>query len=230
MTYPFVPEPQMITAHFIDGLRHAARDESPYLRWYIKDILPESACTAILVLPIAPPLLGTTDGTRGNYNDKRTFFTPELRRQFPICEKICQALQSPEVARQFEKTCGIKADGTYLRLEYMQDLNGMWLEPHRDIKEKVFSMVVYLCTGPHAKDWGTDIYDHDKKWLKRNAPEFNSAVIFKAGPHSWHGFEPRPIIGVRRLMEINYVRDWRAREQLAFPDRPISTDPPSLPG
>jgi hypothetical protein len=223
MTYPFVPEPELIKTHFISALSRAKVEEEPYLRWYIKEIFPESVCTAILVLPIAPPMLGSTDGTRGTYNNKRTFFTPELRKEFPICEKLCQALQSREIARQFERTCGIDADGTFLRLEYMQDLDGMWLEPHRDIKEKVFSMVIYLCTGPYAKDWGTDIYDHDKKWLKRGDAGFNSACIFKSGPHSWHGFEPRPINGVRRLMEINYVRDWRAREQLAFPDRPILT-------
>ncbi len=223
MTYPFVPKPEVIAKHFINSLNAAKRDENPYLRWYLKEIFPESVCTAILVLPIAPPLLGNTDGTRGSYNNQRTFFTPSLREQFPICENLAQALQRPDVARQFEKTCGIKADGTFLRLEYMQDLDGMWLEPHRDVPEKVFSMVIYLCTGPHAKDWGTDIYDNEKKWLKRSSPEFNSAVIFKSGPNTWHGFEPRPINGVRRLMEINYVRDWRGRDQLAFPDQPIST-------
>ena len=223
MNYPFVPEPEVIAKHFINSLRKAKRDENPYLRWYAKEVFPEPLCTAILVLPIAPPLLGQTDGTRGSYNNQRTFFTPELRAQFPVCENLAQALQRPEVARQFEKTCEIKADGTFLRLEYMQDLNGMWLEPHRDIPEKVFSMVIYLCTGPYAKDWGTDIYDDQKKWFKRASPEFNSAAIFKAGPNTWHGFQPRPIIGVRRLMEINYVRNWRARDQLAFPDQPIST-------
>ena len=35
----------------------------------------------------------------------------------------------------------------------IQDLDGMWLEPHRDIKEKLFSMVIYLCVGPFAHDW-----------------------------------------------------------------------------
>ncbi|MBF0504629.1 MAG: 2OG-Fe(II) oxygenase [Candidatus Omnitrophica bacterium] len=223
MNYPFVPEPDIIATHFINSLRASRRDENPYLRWYCKEVFPEALCTAILVLPIAPPLLGRTDGTRGNYNDQRTFFTPELRSLYPVCEKLSQALQMPDVARQFEETCAIKADGTFLRLEYMQDLDGMWLEPHRDIPEKVFSMVIYLCTGPYAKDWGTDIYDHEKKLVKRGNPEFDSGVVFKSGPHTWHGFEPRPIIGVRRLMEINYVRDWRARDQLAFPDRPIST-------
>ena len=222
--YPYdVPEPEVIADHFVSALKAARRDEDPYLRWYLTDVLPESVCTAILTLPVAPPLLGQTDGTRGSYNDKRTFFTPQMQADFSVCDKLSRALQRPEVARQLEQTCGIEADGTYLRMEYMQDLDGMWLEPHRDIPEKVFSMVVYLCTGPFAKDWGTDIYDHQKKWLKRSVPEFNSAAIFKSGPHTWHGFEPRPIKGVRRLMEINYVRDWKGRDQLAFPEQPITT-------
>jgi hypothetical protein len=132
-------------------------------------------------------------------------------------------MQRPEVVRQFKETCGVQGEGGYLRMEYIQDLDGMWLEPHRDIKEKLFSMVIYLCTGPFAKDWGTDIYDHDVKWCGRGTAEFNSAVIFIAGPHSWHGFEQRPIYGVRRLMEINYVSDtWRDKDQLAFPDRPLT--------
>ncbi len=47
-------------------------------------------------------------------------------------------------------------------------------------------------------------------------------MIFTPGPHSWHGFDKRPIIGVRRLMEVNYVRPtWRDREQLCLPDRPV---------
>ena len=110
-------------------------------------------------------------------------------------------------------------------MEYMQDTDGAWLEPHRDIPEKLFSMVIYLFTGPDAKDWGTDIYDAERRWVGRSAGEFNSAVIFVPGPATWHGFDRRPIVGVRRLMEINYVRpDWRDREQLASPDRPIRLD------
>ena len=55
-----------------------------------------------------------------------------------------------------------------------------------------------------------------------SSAEFDSAVIFIPGENTWHGFEPRTLVGVRRLMEINYVRpSWRSVEQLAFPDRPI---------
>ncbi len=222
MNYPFVPEPETIAAQFIAALRASQRKESPYLRWALTNVFPEALCTAILVLPIVPPMLGSTDGTRDTYNIDRTFITPDLRRDFPVCQNLAEALQRSDVARQFEEICGIQAAGTFVRAEYMQDTDGMWLEPHRDIPEKVFSMVIYLCTGPEAKDWGTDIYDDQQKWAGRSSAEFNSATIFKAGPNTWHGFEKRPIHGVRRLMEINYVRNWRDCEQLAFPDRPIA--------
>ena len=153
----------------------------------------------------------------------RTFFTPALRRNFEVCARLADAFQSETLAAAFREVCGTVTDGAHVRMEYIQDTDGAWLEPHRDIPEKLFSMVVYLCTGPHARDWGTDIYDHDRRWIGRSSAAFNSAVIFVAGPHTWHGFDPRPIVGVRRLMEINYVSPgWRDREQLSFPDRPVA--------
>ena len=224
MTYPQLPAAADVATHFCRALREARREERPYRHWKLNDVLPESMCTGILTLPIAPPVVHDSQGRRETFNDKRTFFTPLLRERYPVCAVLSDALARPDVARQLEATCGIKAEGSFLRIEYIQDLDGAWLEPHRDIPEKLFSMVIYLCTGPDAKDWGTDIYDSERRWVGRASAEFDSAVIFIAGPNTWHGFEPRPINGVRRLMEINYVVDWRARNQLAFPDRPIAID------
>ena len=178
------------------------------------------------MLPIRPPLIDECGGVRdlNDNNNRRIFFTPQLQNDFPVCAVFSEALQRPEVARQCIQTFGIKAEDSFLRTEYIQDTNGAWLEPHRDIPEKLFSMVIYLCTGPEAKNLGTDIYDHNRKWCGRAKAEFNSAVTFVAGEHTWHGFDKRQIIGVRRLMEINYVHpSWRDREQLSFPDKPIRT-------
>ena len=223
MTYPHLPEVSAISRHFCAALRHARCAKDPYVHWKLSNILPEEMCTGILTLPIAPPIIGKTDGTRDTYNKTRTFITPLLRDQFPACAVLADALQRPEVARQLELTCNIDATGSFLRIEYIQDIDGSWLEPHRDIPEKLFSMVIYLCTGPEAKNWGTDIYDADIKWVAQASAEFNTAVIFIPGDNTWHGFDQRPIKGVRRLMEINYVRDWRDREQLAAPDEAITT-------
>jgi len=223
MTYPRIPDAAEVARHFCQSVRRARPADWPYRHWKLTDVLPEALCTGILTLPIAPLQLGRTDGTRNTYNQQRSFVTPLLREKFPTCQVLSDALQRPEVARLMAETCDIPVEGSYLRMEYIQDTDGAWLEPHRDIPEKLFSMVIYLFTGPDAEDWGTDIYDADRRWVGRSSGEFDSGVIFVPGPATWHGFDPRPIVGVRRLMEINYARaDWRDKEQLAFPDRPIS--------
>jgi hypothetical protein len=225
MQYPPHVAVNDIVRQFTHAVRAAGRAEQPYRHWKLHDVFPRDLCTGILTLPIAPVYLGKTDGTRGSYNAERCFITPGLRAKFPPCHALSEALSRPEVARLMAETCAIPAAGSFLRIEYIQDVDGAWLEPHRDIPEKLFSMVIYLFTGPDAAEWGTDIYDADRRWVGRSDGAFNSAVIFVPGPASWHGFDPRPIIGVRRLMEINYVRpSWRDRDQLAFPDRPIDCD------
>jgi hypothetical protein len=222
MQYPPVPTVDAIAAQFLRAVRESVRSDTPYRHWKLQEVFPVDLCTGILTLPIAPPVLGCTDGTRNSYNASRCFITPELRRKFPACEALAQALQRPDVAALMAETCGIAVAGSYLRMEYMQDTDGAWLEPHRDIPEKLFSMVVYLFTGPDAAEWGTDIYDADLRWVGRSSGAFDSGVIFVPGPATWHGFDKRPIVGVRRLMEINYVTpDWRDREQLASPEQPI---------
>jgi hypothetical protein len=222
MSYPRLPDDAEIGGHFLRALTASRREEKPYRHWKMSDVLPLDMCTGILTLPIAPPVIRDRDGTRDTYNYSRSFFSPKLRRDFAACAVLANALQRSDVARHLAETFNINPAGSYLRIEYIQDTDGAWLEPHRDIPDKLFSMVVYLCTGPEAKNWGTDIYDAHKNWIGRAAADFNSAVTFIAGPNTWHGFDKRPIEGVRRLLEINYVRNWRDRDQLTFPDRPIA--------
>ena len=222
MIYPPAPEINEVVDHFCKSIRQARQQEWPYRHWLFTNIFPEPLWARLLALPIVPPTLGHTDGTRNSYNDRRCFITTLLRSKFPSCAVLAEALQKPNAAKLMAETCGIDVAGAFLRIEYIQDTEGAWLEPHRDIPEKLFSMVIYLFTGPETKEWGTDIYDSEKRWVGQSPGDFNSGVIFVPGENTWHGFEPRPIIGIRRLMEVNYVApNWRDREQLAFPDRPI---------
>jgi hypothetical protein len=219
-----LPAPEAVAGHMVAALGAATRGEDPYRHWRLSQVLPESIAVGMVMLPIRPPLIDECGGVRDldDNNGKRAFLTPSLCAAFPVAACLAEAMQHPWTARALAETLGIEVEGGYLRMEYIQDTDGAWLEPHRDIPEKLFSMVIYLCTGPHAKDWGTDIYDADRQWVGRSAATFDSAVIFVPGPATWHGFDKRPIIGVRRLMEINYVRpSWRDRQQLTFPDRPI---------
>jgi hypothetical protein len=224
--FPYVPPASEVALHFCKSLKASQVLDNPYRRWILDNSLPESMCTGILVLPIKPPDMGDSGGVRDlrDNNHKRTFFTPELQKDFPAVKTFVEAFQTPQVARQFAETLGVPdLESSFLRIEYMQDTDGMWLKPHPDITAKLFSMVIYLCTGPEAKDWGTDIYDPDQKWVERGTAEFNRAVIFVRSETTFHGFEKRPIKGVRRLMEINYViPEWRDRYQLCLPDNPVT--------
>ena len=44
----------------------------------------------------------------------------------------------------------------------------------------------------------------------------------RPGSDTWHGFERRRILGLRRSLMLNYVgAEWRARQELCFPDRAV---------
>jgi hypothetical protein len=224
MTVVATVSPALVTSHFVRTLGAAERVARPYRHWKLRGVLPQDLCHEIIGLPIAPPVVEIHDGTRESFNEKRTFFTPALQAKFAPIAALVEGLQDRAVVRAIERTCGVALAGTHLRIEYIQDTDGAWLKPHPDIPDKLFSMVVYLFTGPHAAGWGTDIYDAGRRWVGRAAGEFNSGVIFIPASDTFHGFEPRPIVGIRRLLEVNYVRRWRDREQLALPDRPIEAD------
>ena len=87
---------------------------------------------------------------------------------------------------------------------------------------KKFTMLYYL--GPKGReDWGTDVYADADTWVLRAPFTPGHALMFVPSDNTWHGFEARRLDGVRKSVIINYVTDeWRAREQLAFPDRPVS--------
>ena len=219
-----LPAPEAVSARMVAALAEATIDDWPYRHWTLSDVFPEEVAVNILLMPIRPPLIDECGGVRDldDNNNKRSFFTPDLCAGYPVAACLAEGMQAPATARALARSLDVDLEGSYLRMEYIQDTDGAWLEPHRDIHEKLFSMVIYLCTGPNSAEWGTDIYDADRKWVGRSKATFNSAVIFVPGPATWHGFDKRPIIGVRRLMEINYVRPtWRDRDQLTFPDRPI---------
>ena len=139
-----------------------------------------------------------------------------------MCEGFCQAFQDKRVTDKIAGVFGSKLAGSYLRVEYGQDTDGFWLEPHTDLGVKMFTMLLYMSKDPQHKTLGTDIYDQDKKHVGASPFAPNAAMVFVPSGITYHGFEARKIEGVRKSVIINYVtNEWRAREQLAFPDRPI---------
>ena len=205
----------------LDSFAKAEQSETPYRHWIVRDLLPPELIAPLQTLPFPTPELGGVSGTREVHNKSRNYFDAENRAAHDACDLVTAALQDSEVVAATEKAFGASLDSTYLRVEYAQDADGFWLEPHTDIGVKAFTMLLYLSDGHEAL--GTSIYA-DKETHVGNSPFApNLAMIFVPSDHTWHGFEPRPIEGIRRSIIVNYVtQDWRAREQLAFPEQTVS--------
>ncbi len=203
---------------FAASLASARIRETPFRHWLLTDALPDETLSAIAELPAAPAQIGDTQGRRETHNSSRRFFAPGDLWD-GTCQAVAQTFQAPETVAMLAEATGASLAGASLRIEYCQDRDGFWLEPHTDIGAKLFTMLVYLGGDPAM---GTDIYDAEKRHL--GAAPFGSGrgLIFVPGDDTWHGFEKRKIDGVRKSIIVNYVKpEWRARHELAFADAPV---------
>ena len=213
---------QSIIDSMFKCMETSKRSEQPYRHWFLSQCLPQDATDAIISLPFEAPALDGISGKREVHNATRKYFDQENMGLHPVCKSLNDAFQDPRLTKQIESYFGTKLGGSYLRVEYAQDIDGFWLEPHTDLGVKVFTMLLYMSNDEQHKELGTDIYDTNKKHLGRSPFQSNAAMVFVPSDITYHGFEPRPIKGVRKSVIINYVtNEWRAREQLAFPDKPL---------
>jgi len=213
-----------IVRTFSDSVANGNRGDQPYPHWVLRGCFPDDTIDDILTLPFPAPSLEGVSGKRELHNKTRKYFDAENREAFPVVEAVAEAFQDKRTIDLIEKAFDTNLDGTYLRIEFAQDTDGFWLEPHTDLGVKSFTMLLYLSDEEGHEELGTDIYDADKKHVGRSPFAQNAAMIFVPADATYHGFEKRPIKGVRKSLIINYVTDeWRAREQLAFPEAPISS-------
>jgi hypothetical protein len=211
-----------VSASLLAAFARARPDETPYRHWMVSEVFPPGLTTVLGRLPFATPDLNGISGKRELHNDQRHYFDAANNARFPACAAVADAFQSRPVTRAIEAATGADLAGSYVRLEYAQDTDGFWLQPHTDLGVKRFTMLIYLAEGAGQADLGTDIYADRDTWAKRSAFVDNTALVFVPGADSWHGLEPRQIRGVRRSVIMNYVTDgWRERGQLAYPETPV---------
>ncbi len=213
---------EAIVVTLLHSIASSRRNDTPYAHWLLRHCLPDEAVDRILALPFPAPSLEGISGKREPHNATRKYFDVENRGRFPICEGFCQAFQDERVTTRIAGRFGARLVDTCLRVELAQDTDGFWLEPHTDLGVKAFTMLLYLSREPRHAGLGTDLYDRDKTHVGRSPFESGAAMAFVPSSTTFHGFEPRPIEGVRKSVIVNYVTaEWRARAQLAFPDRPV---------
>lgn len=214
---------QAIVDSMLKSIDSSKPTDTPYKHWLLTKCLPDEVVDAILGLPFEAPPLDGVSGKRELHNNTRKYFDQDNMGRFAVCKAFNDAFQSKAIVDRIEEHFGTKLDGSYLRVEIAQDTDGFWLEPHTDLGVKLFTMLLYTSKDASHADLGTDIYDAAKHHVGRSPFACNAALVFVPSDITYHGFEKRKIDGVRKSVIINYVtNEWRAREQLAFPNQPIA--------
>lgn len=208
-----------IAASIVASARQAQARTTPFPHWRMSRVLPERVARAIAGLPFAPPELGGLSGRRELHNSQRQYLAGEVLRD-STARAVALAFQSESTVAALAGLSGADLAGSYLRIECALDTEGFWLEPHTDLGVKRLTLFLQL-PASGQENLGTDLYWDAARWATRAPFAWNAALLFVPSDRSWHGFEPRAIEGVRRSLIVNYVTDeWRAREQLAFPELP----------
>ena len=198
----------------LENLTHA---DFPFNHWVFSNCLEEGALDEISYSNI-PSGDRMYDGTRaadhtgqGVDGKLRLFITKNNCQIFPYLTKLIQSLQSKEMVNKISKIIDKDLSNSYVRLEVIGDKKGFWLKPHKDISEKLMTMMVWANPYNEASNLGTDLYDKNFKLVKTIEYIHNSGYFFSSGDDTWHGLELKEIQKERRCIQINYVTfntDW----------------------
>ena len=198
----------------LENLTHA---DFPFNHWVFSNCLEEGALDEISYSNI-PSGDRMYDGTRaadhtgqGVDGKLRLFITKNNCQNFPYLTKLIQSLQRKEMVNKISKIIDKDLSNSYVRLEVIGDKKGFWLKPHKDISEKLMTMMVWANPYNEASNLGTDLYDKNFKLVKTIEYVHNSGYFFSSGDDTWHGLELKEIQKERRCIQINYVTfntDW----------------------
>ena len=198
-------------------LKDLTHSDFPFHHWVFSNCLEEGALNEISFSNI-PSGDRMYDGTRaadhtgeGVDGKLRLFITKDNFLNFPYLTKLIQSLQSLAMVNNISKIINKDLSNSYVRLEIIGDKKGFWLKPHKDISEKLMTMMVWANPYNEASNLGTDLYDKNFKLVKTIEYIHNSGYFFSSGEDTWHGLELKKIQYERRCIQINYVTfetDW----------------------
>ena len=124
---------------------------------------------------------------------------------------MINSLQSHKIVNKISELIKKDLSKSFVRLEVIGDKEGFWLKPHKDISEKLMTMMIWANPYNESSNLGTDLYDKNFKLVKTIEYIHNSGYFFSSGEDTWHGLELREIHKERRCIQVNYVSfktDW----------------------
>ena len=102
------------------------------------------------------------DGARTT-NSNRFFVDKENMWSNSTLNKIVDFFLRDDIILMFEQESGKTIRGNYLRVEFIEDREKSWLEPHVDIDEKIMSFLLYLNNTNESLNIGTSLYNNKKE-------------------------------------------------------------------
>ena len=189
----------------------------PFKHWEFNNSLDELTLNEISY-SLIPEGQRAYDGTRaadhsgeGIDGKLRLFITKENSKHFQNLTKLIQNLQSKKTYNKISNLIKKDLSNSYVRLEVIGDKKGFWLKPHKDIPEKIMTMMLWVNPYNESDQLGTDLYNSEYKLVKTIKYIHNSGYFFSSGEDTWHGLELKEIKKERRCIQINYVTfetDW----------------------
>ena len=199
------------------NLENLKSSDFPFKHWEFFDCLDIKALDEISYSAI-PEGNRAYDGTRaadhtghGVDGKLRLFLDSDNSKSYPNLTSVINELQKKEVYKIIGNLINKDLSNSYVRLEIIGDKTGFWLKPHKDIEEKLMTMMIWANPYNESDMLGTDLYDKDFKLVKTIKYTHNNGYFFSSGEDTWHGLELKEIKKERRCIQINYVSfktDW----------------------
>jgi len=190
---------------------------NPFQHWEMSECLDNKTLDEISFAKI-PNGNRVYDGTRaadhtgkGIDGKLRLYLTKDNCQYFPNLKKLINKLQSNYTSSKLSKLLNKNLSKSYVRLEIIGDKKGFWLKPHKDISEKLMTMMIWSNPYNESNNLGTDLYNDNFEIIKTVKYHHNSGYFFSSGHDTWHGLEMKEIKKERRCIQINYVSfatDW----------------------
>ena len=193
------------------NLNEIIEHNNPFKHWEILNCLNNECLNEISFSQI-PNGNRAYDGTRaadhtgeGLDGKLRLFITKDNSIHFPNLTKIINKLQSKDMVEKISSILKKNLSSAFVRLEIIGDKKGFWLKPHKDISEKLMTMMIWANPYNESDNLGTDLYDDRHNIVKTVKYKHNNGYFFSSGDDTWHGLEKKEIMKERRCIQINYV-------------------------
>ncbi len=193
------------------NIKNLVEHTFPFKHWEISNCLDQDTIKEISLAKI-PEGNRAYDGTRaadhtgeGVDGKLRLFISKENSLYFPKITNLINILQKKETYENISNLIDKDLSNSYVRLEIISDKKGFWLKPHKDIPEKLMTMMIWINKYDESELLGTDLYNDNYDLVKTIKYIHNNGYFFSSGNDTWHGLEMKEIKKERRCIQINYV-------------------------